>query len=91
MAIWCCSIGGSQAPCGTATTTTTTAAGGATARGCGDNSETKPNILLCNVLESILVREFQKSCDFTAVGEDSNAVAHNTPFRGDHPESLMIT
>lgn len=77
--------------------------------------------LLGNILESVLVREFQKSCNFSGSGRESNVAspvnqssgaasgdgslaspaaassngntlqAHNTPFRGDHPESLIIT
>ena len=52
-------------------------------------------ILLRNILESVLVREFQKSCNFSCGDSDgtdiNTAQGYNTPFRGDHPESLIVT
>ena len=58
--------------------------------------------LLCNILESILVREFQKSCNFSSRNSGSasrgggdeattQVQSHNTPFRAEHPESTIVT
>jgi len=52
------------------------------------------NLLLGNILESVLVREFQKSCNFSSSSNSDSKntiLTYNTPFRGDHAESLIIS
>ena len=52
---------------------------------------------LDHVLENIVLREYQKSCNFSSSqgsigsGASSTVQAFNTPFRGDHAETLIIT
>ena len=54
--------------------------------------------LLNHILECVILREYQRSCNFSSgtgpmgQGREGHTVqAFNTPFRGDHPESFIIT
>jgi hypothetical protein len=57
----------------------------------GDDHAAKMDHLQNSLLESVLLREFQKSCNFSSSEDRSAGMAHNTPFRGDHAESLILT